>query len=239
MLLHSSPLFNIYFGGQRDNIFPPITATQPLLEQSPFMHLKKSMHLEQLIFLHQTHSSHGLTITSAEQAEHIAPFSIEGDYLITCVPQVGLGVLTADCLPLILYDHFHHVIALVHAGWRGAIDGIALKVLERMQAGFQTKAEHVRIFFGPCAKVCCYQVTEDFLPHLDQYSFNNQVVHRHGKEFYFDLALFNRLLLEDAGVKKDAFQVQYNLCTIEDQAFFSHRRQAKSAGRQMTVVALK
>jgi polyphenol oxidase len=239
MLLHNSPLFTVYFGDKRDQLFPPLDTTQPLIETASFSHLKKGMLIDNIIFLHQVHGVNGLTITSPEQASRVVPFSIEGDYLITNAPRVGIGILTADCLPIIMYDSFQHVIAIVHAGWRGSVDGIGLKVFAHMQAAFGTKLEHLRILFGPSAKVCCYQVTEEFLGHLEHHTFTSQVIHRHGKEFYFDLALFNRLVLEDAGVKRDAFQLQYNLCTIDDDSLYSYRRQGKEAGRQMTVVCLK
>jgi YfiH family protein len=239
MLLHNSPLYNVYFGDKRDHLFPPFTITQPLIEMAPFLHLKKAMLVDNLVFLHQVHGVNGLTITSPEQASRVQPFSIDGDYLITNAPRVGIGILTADCLPIIMYDSFQHVIAIVHAGWRGSVDGIGLKVVAHMQAAFETKLEHLRIFFGPSAKVCCYQVKEEFLSNLEQHTYTDQVIHRHGKEFYFDLALFNRLILEDAGIKRDAFQLQYNKCTIEDDSLYSYRREGKDAGRQMTVVCLK
>lgn len=211
---------------------------QPLLTLAPFSNLKKSMHLEYLQFLHQTHSDQG-TVIGKKNIEALRPFKQNGDFLVTNVSHVGIGVMTADCLPIVLHDRLANVVAVVHAGWRGAVIGVAVKALERMREEYGTDPQNVVVFFGPSAKACCYKVGDDFESSLAGFAYSDKVMQKHGDNWYFDLPGFNRLQLEAAGIKKEAFHLNYNYCTMCDHSFYSYRRQGEQAGRQMTVVCLR
>jgi len=147
--------------------------------------------------------------------------------------------MTADCLPIIMHDTAHNIGMIIHAGWRGSVQKIGSKALECMQKDFNTDLQKLRILFGPSAKACCYEVTQEFIEHLDAFEFGPRAVRRQGEQLFFDLSLFNRLQLESCGVPKEAFCMQYNLCTICNDTFYSYRRQRDQAGRQMTVLCLK
>ena len=241
MLVHSNPLFRIYFGDVKDQLFPKdylnLPAETDLLEIEPYQKLKKLLGIEQLFFLRQMHNSEGITLTE-DNAKTLEPFRHEGDYLVTNLKKVGLGVMTGDCLPIVFHDTRNNVVAITHAGWQGSVNRVAIKTVETMQQQFKTDLEHLRIFFGPSAKPCCYKVEEDFLSHLESFSFGQEVVQKHGDYLFFDLPGFNRLQLEGIGIKKEAFRLDYNICTICDETFHSYRRDGKKAGRQMTVVSL-
>jgi hypothetical protein len=239
VLLHSSPLFSIYFGNADDALFPEDYLHYPaetrLLTIDPYKKLKKLLFAERLYFLKQTHSVAGVEIAKQD----LPSFSIEGDYLLTQEKKVGLGIMTADCLPIILYDTLHYAVAIVHAGLRGAVAGIAPKVALEMQERYGTKFEHLRIFFGPSIKSCCYAVNGDFLSEVERSHLAEQVLYQEERGVMFDLPLFNRLLLEEIGIPKEAFKLDYNFCTSCDTRYCSHRRDGIGACRQMTVVALK
>ena len=243
-MLHSAPLFRIYFGDTKDNLFESdyeqiAFSDTPILELKPFDKLKKLMHLEKLTFLDQVHGVEGKILKTRQDVDAYRSFSQEGDFLISSVPGVGIGIMTGDCLPVIFYDTVHHVIAIAHAGWKSSLAGICPKVVKLMQEHFDTNLDHVRIIFGPSAKVCCYEVKHDFLDHLKRWDCTDQVTRRQGQTVFFDNTAFNKLILERAGIKKEAFRVEYNLCTIEDETFCSYRRQKEAAGRQMTVASLR
>jgi len=242
MLLHSHPMFKIYFGDARDKLFKQQYLNLPpdknILEMEQLATLKKAMSLESLMFLNQVHGTDGLIINSEDQLQNLRPFSKDGDFIITNLKHVGIGVMTADCLPIIFFDKRNQVIAVVHAGWKGSVSHIATKVVGHMQKNFNTKIEDLKVIFGPSAKVCCYKVTEDFLEHLEDVEFLERVIHRREDGLYFDLPLFNMILLGDLGIKKESILFKYNDCTICDNSFYSCRRQGKYSGCQMSVVCL-
>ncbi len=240
MILHTSPLFSIYFGQMNDGLTAEHYAQARALhsfDYAPFEQVKKALHCQNLVFLEQTHSDNGVLVTPEFLSEYV-PFGQQGDYLITAT-NAGVGVLTADCLPIVMYDSFHTKIGVVHAGWRGSVKRVATKALEAMQNRFGTQIEHVRFFFGPSAKVCCYQVSDDFIHELDTCSYASEVIVQRGDSYYFDLPTFNRLQLEEIGVKRDAICLEYTSCTMCHETFNSYRRQGTQAGRQMTVACLK
>ncbi|MFI5332737.1 MAG: peptidoglycan editing factor PgeF [Candidatus Babeliales bacterium] len=247
MLLHTHPLFSVYFGDAQDSVYPDqfraFAAKNNLLDHESCTQLKKVMRLDGLTFLHQTHSDQGILITDEQDKTPFSQspfcnFLFDGDYLITN-KEIALGVLTADCLPIVMYDKVHHVLALVHAGWRGSVQEIAVKAVAHMEQAFGTNPAHLCILFGPCAKTCCYTVTEEFRDHIATFPWADRTMQKIGSDYHFDLPLFNTLLLEKDGIKSDAISLSYNVCTICNDNFFSHRRQGAHAGRQMTVAWLK
>lgn len=242
MLLHTGPLFYIYFGNAEDLLFPQeykqLSQEKNILEKEQFLKLKKFMQLEHLIFLDQIHGTSGMVV-SKNKASTIRSFANKGDFLLTKAKHVGLGVMTADCLPIVLYDNVNNAIGIIHAGWKGSVSGIAIKAVKEMEETFSTKQQNLQIFFGPSAKVCCYNVGNEIIERVEQFAFARNVLQKRQEKVFFDLPQFNRLLLESTGVRREAIQLGYNLCTMCDEKFYSYRRHGKQAGRQMTIVSLK
>jgi len=240
MLLHNSSRFIISFGTQQEAFAPQefydIKNSVELLQQAQFIKAQQQLHLKHLVVLKQTHSDVGYYISSNAMLE---PYSLEGDFLITNVPRCGIGVNTADCLPIIFYDTIHHALAIAHAGWLGTIQEIAKKTFRAMQAQHTTQPEDLEIFFGPSAKPCCYEVQKDFvekLTHSSQHA--THVISAHEKKLYCDVPLLNQLQLQELGIKKEHINYTYNLCTICSPQLCSYRRDGAFAKRQMTIAVL-
>jgi len=239
-MFHNTPLFRCYFGNTKDQLYPAeylaLSDVQDILALPPFSRIQKVLALQRLIFLRQTHSAEGTAITDLESAYAHPSFNKEGDYLITNHRHIGLGVMTADCVPIIIADMVHGAIGIAHAGWRGTTAGISTIMLTDMHKTFGTQPEQVTVIFGPSAKICCYKVSDSFTRNLEHIRELSQCIITKHEQLYFDGALCNRMLLENAGVPKNSFYTQYNVCTICDTTFYSHRR--GDTGRQMTIVSL-
>jgi YfiH family protein len=208
-----------------------------LWEKDSIAQLKKMLHLEELVLLRQVHSAEGVSVSDASLSDLLS-VKQEGDYLITQLPNTGLGIYTADCLPIIFYDTYNRAVGICHAGWMGSVASVAVATLKLMEETYGTDHDHLRIFFGPSAKVCCYKVTEEFREKIEP-EYQEKVLIPHFDELYFDLPLYNRLKLKAHGVRPAAFHDQYNICTICHESFCSNRRNRESLQRQLTVVALK
>lgn len=239
--MHKNSSFAIYFGDVQTKFIPPEVAQQSIgqniLHNEPFNQLKHMMHVEQITFLHQVHGNHGIVVACADQVTRDNLFFCDGDFLITAIPRIGLGIATADCLPIVIYDAANRVIANVHAGWRGSAQEIVIRAVEAMQRNFDSKIDNLTFFFGPSGNVCCYEIKEDIMPHFEKFSFKDEVIKKRDARLMLDIVALNRLQLETLGIKKDACNVDYNACTLCTPSFCSFRR-SKNAERQMTVVSL-
>lgn len=234
-MIIKNDFYTIYFGDSKDNISKQLDCVSqeiPLKEHHKFTSIIKDFNLENVAFLNQTHSINGMIVT-----QDVPAFNVDGDYLITNKKNIGLGIMTADCLPIIFYDAKNHATAATHAGWRGTVAGIAVQTFKAMQQSFDTSLENLQIFFGPSAKKCCYIVDELFVKNIKEYTL--QVINRtNNGAITFDLPGLSAVQLKNAGFKNQ-INTDYNLCTICDYRFFSYRRQAEQAGRQMSIIALK
>jgi len=241
MLIHNSANLQIYFGDANHGIsfqdYQDIYNNKGSILPAKYDTLKQSFHLEQCLFLKQTHSIEGMVITHSNI--NISPFEHEGDFLITDQPHVGLAILTADCLPIILYDPTKQVIAIAHAGLKGSLAEITPRVIELMKNRFDCQPEQLQAFCGPAAKWCCYQIGEDIANLLKQHdNYERYLIYRHNN-YYLDLAQFNTAQLEQSGVNRSTLCLDYNYCTICSSGFNSYRRQQQAAGRQITMVSLR
>ncbi len=242
MILHTEPSLRIYFGDAKNQLYQEeyLTWHDNLLERPEYQTLAP-LRLERLYFLDQVHGIEGKIV---DRENCTSPFTQEGDFLITKEPNLGIGVMTADCIPLVIYDKKSHAVAIVHAGWRGAVKGVAIEAVKAMHNIYGTQAEDLKCFIGPSAKKCCYQVDDQFARNLEEYVFGMNYIHQRPTGFYFDLPGFmTEQLRKSIGIQEEAIQLNYNACTICNTAFWSHRRDTKNGcqkkGRQMTVVTLQ
>jgi YfiH family protein len=160
--------------------------------------------------------------------------SAEADALLAR-PPLGVGILTADCVPILLADSVAGIAAAVHAGWRGTLSGVvkhAVGALVREGAD----ANRLRVAIGPCIRACCYEVSEDLLAAF-VHEFGEKV-RRHGTRL--DLALANREHLTwigiPAGNVDDLDECTHCAQSGDTHRYFSHRRSGEPAGRQLSWV---
>ncbi|MCK4651192.1 peptidoglycan editing factor PgeF [Candidatus Babeliales bacterium] len=236
MLLHNGSSFVIYFGDKKDRC---VKATRNYSFTS-FKNIKKVLpNAEKLVFIKQEHGVEGVCIDDHSQIPtEITLFKQKGDFIITSLRKVGIGILSADCLPLVIYDLTKHIIAVAHVGWKGAVGDIVLNLINTLKNKYGSKPSDFNIYFGPCAKVCCYQVENIFLKHLENFSFIDNVIFKRDEKIFFNLPRFIKFQLINFGVKEENIHKEYNNCTICDTRFYSYRR-GDIENRQASVVLLK
>lgn len=230
MKLHKEKKLTIYFGDAQSCSVSPKGADF----KDYCLGLAKTYALEQLIFQRQVHGVQGMYISSLDQP-HIILFQTEGDFLVTNQLQAGIGVLTADCLPIVLYDQKNTTVAVVHAGWRGTVQNIVTKAVETMLQHNHFAPHDLKVYFGPSALACCYEIQNDFIQeHKGNRSFEQAVITRADK-FFLDVPAINRMQLIDLGIPPINISTTHNLCTICNKDFHSYRRQGQTSLRQSTI----
>jgi YfiH family protein len=189
-----------------------------------------------------------------------------GDGLITGNPAVLLGVLTADCFPVLLVDARQRIVAAAHCGWRGTARRIAEKAVGRMRLLFGSRPEDVFAAIGPGIRACCYTVGPEVVDEFScQFTYADTLFEtrsrpltpletkrfimilplrsnfgpRSKKETYLDLALANARQLRDAGVPETQIASDGPCTYCNPKLFFSYRRDGERTGRMMSVIGLR
>lgn len=184
------------------------------------------------------HQVHGTSIAVVKDPATTRE-ELEGfDALITDVPGCAIGVRTADCIPVLLYDPVHKVVAAVHSGWRGTLNRISQKVIFKMKDVWGTDPSSLKAVIGPgiCRK--CFQVGEEVVNYFKGNGINIDPIYTwdgpKGENMkgghHLDLIEENRIMLLEAGVPEDNIQLS-GICTYEDTRFFSARREGVECGR--------
>ncbi|MDD3234634.1 MAG: peptidoglycan editing factor PgeF [Candidatus Omnitrophota bacterium] len=190
-----------------------------------------------LVCCDQVHGGRAVEVTAADAGKGALSFETSvarADALVTRVPGLPLGILTADCLPVLLFDPAAPAAAAVHAGWRGSRDGIIGNTLRLMRERFGTRPKAVSAWLGPCIGQCCYRVSGEF-----REIFPGSVV-MDGEDTFFDLSGFNKQALLACGVRSENIHGSGGLCTVcLGSDFFSYRREGDLAGRMLSVIILK
>lgn len=200
-------------------------------------HIASVMSLDHLVVLDQVHGAHGFVVEQDAFKQKFCLFQQQGDFLITSLKKCGLVVVTADCVPIILYDHVLHIAGIIHAGWRGAAQGVAIQALHAMQK-IGCSVKNIEAIFAASAAPCCYEVSFDFVDEFAQYDYACEAFIKRNNKLYFDKKLFLRRQLERLGIQKNNIYNKNAACTICNDGYCSFRREREQAGRQATVVAL-
>jgi len=193
----------------------------------------------QLVTVHQIHSATVITATEPWTPDN-AP---KGDALVTAKPGLGLGILTADCTPILFADPVAGVIGAAHAGWKGAISGVLEATVDAMTS-IGARREQIVSCIGPTISQTNYEVGPEFEKKFtDQETTSTTFFIPSARDghFQFDLPGFVANRLTALGLSRIE---NTNLCTYVDPSrFFSFRRTTHAGesdyGRQISAIALQ
>lgn len=192
-----------------------------------------------LVTVHQSHTAEAVVV-EAPWADGARPVA---DAMVTARPGLALGILTADCAPVLLADRRGGVIGAAHAGWKGAVGGVLDATLERM-VDLGAKRKSIVAAIGPCIGQRSYEVGLEFsAPFLAEDPLNSDFFAPTAKQgkLLFDLPGYVSRKLSRLGVE-DVTRVPTDTCRDEAR-FFSYRRTTLRGegdyGRQMSVIVLE
>ena len=198
----------------------------------------------------QPHQVHGSVIKEVTD-----PFTtreeLEGvDALITDVPGVAISVRTADCIPVLLYDPVHRAVAAVHDGWRGTVQRLSQKVIAEMYQRYGTNPAELKAVIGPGIGLESFQVGQEVVDAFASAGFPmEQILKDCGPKvstsdnpmaggLHIDLWKANQWLLEEVGVQVSNIQVT-GICTyINNDRFYSARREGIKCGRIINCIKI-
>lgn len=204
---------------------------------------KLSVKPNDLVMPHQKHTTtvkvvdeKFFELTSDERLAYL-----EGvDALITCVRRICIGVSTADCVPILLYDKVHQVVAAVHSGWRGTKDKIVAVTVKVMEEHFGTQPSDLVCAIGPCIDKESFEVGNEVYEAFDEASFPMEKVSEIiGGKWHIDLPLAVTLTLTAQGVRKESIYDAGISSFKNVRDYFSARRLTINSGRTFTGIILR
>lgn len=231
------------FGGLNLGFLSGDTKEQ-VMQNYKTLEFETGLSAHQIILPNQTHTSTIQVVDAAflafekEQQEH---YLLNCDGLLTSEADICIGVLTADCAPVVFYDPVQKVVGVVHAGWRGTAGNICGKMVSRMKHEYSCEPYDILVGIGPCISIKNYEVAPDFLSEF-KHLFTQQerliitaVFH---EKHYFDLVKANEILLKRSGIKKESIY-KSDICTFDSSQFYSYRKAGGVTGRFLTCIGVK
>jgi len=192
---------------------------------------------ESLITLNQTHSNKVIYFENYDDIKN----KIEADAVICKVKNIAIGVLTADCAPILFYDSKQKIIACVHSGWKGAFTGIIKNTLNKLH-NLGSDFNDITAVIGPCIQKKNYEVKIDFYHKFINQSKKNESFFEiiNNDKYFFDLRAFVNSKISEQNIK--------NIENIEmdtfsnSESFYSYRRSClnkeKDYGRCISVILM-
>jgi YfiH family protein len=185
--------------------------------------------------IRQIHS--GTSVTADAVAGGNIP---EADGIMTDQRGILLGVMTADCIPVLVIDPEHRAVAAFHAGWRGTAQRIVELGVARMATEFGSDPGKMEAAIGPGIGVCCYVVGTEVEERFEQqFSYGSELIRRDDSLIRVDLTEANRRQLIAAGVKSEAVSVVGGCTACQPEWFYSHRASGGHAGRMMASLGIR
>ena len=201
--------------------------------------VRKKLNCEkkQIITLNQAHDNKVVCFNSQEEVKD----KMIGDAIVTKLKNIGIGVLTADCIPILFCDPKNKIIACVHAGWKGALNGVIENTMNKFLELNSNKRDLVTAI-GPCINHQHYEVGHDFYKKFIAQSKNNGrfFIILNNKKYLFDIRNYINTKLIELGIKNiDHIKMD----TFSDKEnFFSYRRSKKDNdkdyGRCISVIIM-
>ena len=208
---------------------------------------------ERLIVPHQVHGVESRLIANDffSLSQPVRDQILDGvDAVMTNEAGVCVGVSTADCIPVLVYDRHHHAVAAIHAGWRGTLRHIALKTVREMTVNFGSVANELMAIIGPGISLKHFEIGQEVYDQFANADFDMDAIAqlypvREKKEgeppmkWHIDLKRCNRMDLEMAGLDSSKI-MDSAICTFDSvEDYFSARRLGIDSGRIYNALILR
>ncbi len=163
-------------------------------------------------------------------------FGVDG--LVSRTDSQLLTVRMADCMPILLYDKRTRAVGAVHSGWKGTLQRIGAKAVEKMCLLYNSRKSDILVSMGPSVAPCCYEVGEDFRD-----SFISEIggavkdaFHYKDGKLFADMRFINRFVIQESGIPGENIAVYVPCTSCNGEYFFSHRRQKAQRGTMAGVI---
>jgi YfiH family protein len=158
--------------------------------------------------------------------------TVIADAVVTGMNNVLIGVLVADCVPVLLYDRKQRVIGVVHAGWRGTAKQILKNTIQTMTDRFESAAEDILVAIGPSIRQCSYQVSEDVKEEVERATGKGQYFCRQNDRYFIDLSAANKIQALNTGIAPGNLWLSEECTYCKPERFYSYRYSNGPTGRQ-------
>ena len=208
-----------------------------VLKNLYFVSNKIECERESLITLNQVHSNQVIHFNDKSSVKN----KLTGDAIVSEVKNVGIGILTADCAPILFYDPNKKLIGCAHSGWKGALNGVIKNAVKQFNK-LNSKNEDIIAVVGPCIGEKSYEVKNDFFEKFISQDSKHKIFFKkiNNERFYFDLRGFINKELIHSNIKNieniaiDTFS--------ESKFFYSYRRSCvkkeRDYGRCISVIIM-
>ena len=182
-----------------------------------------------IAWLNQTHSNCVIRLEQSNKRE--------GDAAIASTPKWHCAVMTADCVPILLFSRSRQEVAAIHAGWKGLVNGIIKNTVGSMNS----EPDELVAWIGPAISANCYEVNSELAARFSQYTGAVSNLNEEQNRAHVNLPLIAQCQLAGFGVGSIS---QSNLCTYQNRKdFYSHRRAThqsqQATGRIVSVIGIR
>ena len=190
-----------------------------------------------LITLNQKHTNKVIHFKNEKSVKN----KLTGDAIVCEAKNIGIGILAADCAPILFYDHAKKIIGCAHAGWKGALSGVIKNTVKKFNE-LNSKNEDLFAVVGPCINKENYEVEGDFFRKFILEDKNNEIFFKKidSKKYLFDLRGFVNKQISSLNIK-NIENIELDTFS-EKELFYSYRRSScnkeKDYGRCISVILM-
>ncbi len=189
-----------------------------------------------LLTVNQVHSGRVISVESPGKDYS----NIQADAIITKQEWTPIAILTADCVPILLFDRATRAVGAVHAGWKGTVKGIASATVQAMKKKYGSDPARIMAAIGPAIGPCCYEVSTDVSDAFkDKFGSHSGISNKDRNTCSIDLKTANKVELQEAGLKAENIDILKQCTSCNNEIFFSYRKDNKETGRQLSFIMLK
>lgn len=186
----------------------------------------------------QAHQTHSVNVAVIDRPDYTRE-QLEGvDAMVTNLRGVAIGIRSADCIPVLLYDPVHKAIGAAHSGWRGTINKIANWTIRAMALNYGSRPSDLIAVIGPGIGADAFQVGEDVAQLFKQSGYPvDRIWSFRGPRtegsmaggHHIDLPEVVRITLQESGIREENIHMS-GICTYQDKEFYSARREGSTCG---------